>query len=465
MILWTAKEISEIFNCRTPADLRITGISIDSRTLKPGDLFFALKTPQADGHMHVVDAAKKGAAAVIVSKQILGCSCQQIIVDDTFKALQDLGRYGRIRSKATIIAITGSVGKTTTKEILRHTLEAFGTVSASISSYNNHWGVPLSLARMPKDTKFGIFEIGMNNPGEISPLSLMVNPHIAIIASIAPAHIGQMGTMDNIAKEKAFVFDGLHLNGIAIIPADSDFFPYIKSRASHHHPDQIISFGEAAGAEVKLLDYKCDSESAQISFAVGGRGSQSLTYSLIGRHLSNAALIAISVAKSLNLDLKKVIKRLETAQPVSGRGKVYSIDLKGRMIKLLDDSYNANLSSSLAAIETLASIKAPEDARRVAILGEMLELGSHAIDHHKQIAQACCDKGIDRIYFCGGTAMKSAFDLIPGAKRGHFVSNASDLIDPIMNEIKENDIVLIKGSKGSRVSLIAEALVAACSKG
>ncbi|MBW8310174.1 MAG: UDP-N-acetylmuramoyl-tripeptide--D-alanyl-D-alanine ligase [Candidatus Paracaedibacteraceae bacterium] len=461
MVLWTSKEIEEIFNYRVPADFKVSGISIDTRTLQPGDLFFALETAQSDGHTYILDAAQKGAAAVIVSKTIEECSCPQIIVDNTFRALQELGRYGRMRSKAKIIAITGSVGKTTTKEVLRHVLEGYGTVSASVASYNNHWGVPLSLARLPKDAKFGIFEVGMNNPGEITPLSQMINPYMAIITSIAPAHIGQMGSLDNIAKEKACIFDGLLSNGIAILPGDSDFSPFLKTKALHHHPDQLLTFGESATSDIKLVDYSADGSKANIIFAIGNRERQTFTYSLLGRHLTNAALIAIAAVKALKLDLKTVIKKLETVKPVSGRGKLHSITLKGQPIKLMDDSYNANLLSTLAAIDTLANLETIQQGKRIAILGEMLELGSYAIDHHQQVAKACIEKGIDRIYFCGGAAMKQAFELLPETRKGRFVSSAQELVHPLLNEIQANDIVLIKGSKGSRVSLVAEALITA----
>ena len=461
MALWTSKEIEEIFNCRVPVDFKVNGISIDTRTLQPNDLFFALETAQSDGHNYIHDAAQKGAAAVIVSKPIQECRCPQIIVDNTFRALQELGRYGRMRSKAKIIAISGSVGKTTTKEVLRHVLEGYGTVSASVASYNNHWGVPLSLARLPKDAKFGIFEVGMNNPGEITPLSQMINPHMAIITAIAPAHIGQMGSLENIAKEKACIFDGLLPNGIAILPADSDSSLFLKTKALLHHPDQLLTFGESVTADIKLLDYSTNGLKTNVTFAIGNRERQAFTYSLMGRHLTNAALIAIAAAKALKLDLKTVIKQLETVKPISGRGKLHPIHLKGQPIRLMDDSYNANLLSTLAAIDTLANLETEEQGKRIAILGEMLELGSYAIDHHQQVAKACMEKGIDRIYFCGGAAMKQAFDLLPVNLKGRFVSSAQELISPILNEIKAHDIVLIKGSKGSRVSLVAEALITA----
>ncbi|WP_010297688.1 UDP-N-acetylmuramoyl-tripeptide--D-alanyl-D-alanine ligase [Candidatus Odyssella thessalonicensis] len=461
MVLWTSREIEEIYNCRLTPGLEITGISIDSRTLQPGDLFFALQTNQDDGHKYVQDAAAKGAAAVVVSQQIPGCSCPQIITDCTFKALQELGRYGRLRSKAKIIAITGSVGKTTTKEVLRHTLAAFGEVSASVASYNNHWGVPLSLARLPRQAKFGIFEIGMNNPGEITPLSEMVKPHLAIVTAIAPAHIGQMGSLENIAKEKACIFDGLSAEGVAILPADTEFMPYLKTKACQSYPDQIVTVGEAATADIRLIDYHTDEFTATITFAIGGREKQFFHYPLIGRHLAHAALIAIATAKALKLDIKKVLKQLATVPAIQGRGKIYSVNLKGQPIKLVDDSYNANLHSTLAAINTLNSLIPQGDGRKVAILGEMLELGSYAIDHHQQVAKACVDKNIDKVYFCGGMAMKQAFDSLPEAHKGNFVATAHELIEPIINELRANDIVLVKGSKGSKVSLVAEALIAA----
>jgi UDP-N-acetylmuramoyl-tripeptide--D-alanyl-D-alanine ligase len=461
MPLWTSKEIAEIFNCQVPTHLEIKGVSIDSRTLQSGDLFFALKTSQADGHAFCQEAAEKGASAVVVSHPIPHCSCPQLLVGDTLKALQILGRYGRLRSKAKIIAVTGSVGKTTTKEVLRHVLEAFGPTSASVASYNNHWGVPLSLARLPRGAKFGIFEVGMNNPGEVTPLAEMIAPHIAIITAIAPAHIGRMGSLEAIAKEKACIFEGLSPEGVAIIPADSIFFSQLKAKALQHRPDQVISVGESGAADVKLVDYQAENSGVTVTFVDGGRESQSFQYPLLGRHLSHAALIVLATAKALTLDTKKVLKRLATVTPVHGRGKLHTVSLRGHPVKVMDDSYNANLHSTLAAIETLATLKPSGQGRRIVVLGEMLELGSYAIDHHQQVANACQDKGIDRVYFCGGSAMKPAFESLSASRKGDFFSTAQELIAPVLKDLQANDIVLIKGSNGSQVSLVADALIAA----
>ena len=459
MSLWSRKELEEIFTCKLPDNFSVEGISIDSRTLVSGDLFFALKAGQSDGHNYVLDAASKGASAVVVSHLIPNCSCPQILVDDTFKALNDLGRYGRLRSKAKIIAITGSVGKTTAKEVLLQTLSAFGTVSASVASYNNHWGVPLSLARLPKDTKFGIFEIGMNHPGEITPLAQMVNPHVAIITAIAPAHIGQMGNLENIAKEKACIFDGLAEDGVAIIPDSSEFTSLLRQKAMARHPERVYIFGNQDSSDVKLVGYDLVDGQAKLTIGLGQKDKVNVNFALLGQHLANSALIALALSKALRLDVQKTIAKLSVIQPIDGRGRIHKVLLENREVSLFDDSYNANLSSALAAVKTLSTISPSKEGRRIAVLGEMLELGSFALDHHAQLIKSCLSMNIDKIYLCGGSVMEQAYAIVPEENRGAYFRVAQDLIPIVLKDVGDGDIVLVKGSKGSRVSCVAESIL------
>ncbi len=456
MSLWSRKELQEIFMRPLPEDLAVDGVSIDSRTLSSGDLFFALKAGQADGHDYVLDAASKGASAVVVSREIAGCPCPQILVDDTLKGLNELGRYGRLRSKAKIIAITGSVGKTTTKEVLLQALSVFGATSASVASYNNHWGVPLSLARLPKDAKFGIFEIGMNHPGEITPLAQMVSPHVAVITAIAPAHIGQMGSLETIAKEKACIFDGLAEEGVVIIPDSPDFASMLRQKAMARHPERVYTFGHQDSSDVKLLDYALLGETAQLTVGLGQKDRVCFDFALLGQHLANTALIALAVSKALRLDSAKTIAKLSEIKPVDGRGRIHKINLGDRHLRLLDDSYNANLSSALAAVKTLSTLSPDHEGRRVAILGEMLELGSFALDHHAQLIQSCLAMNVDKIYVCGGSVVEQAFAGVPEINRGGYSKSAQDLIPVVLHDVCDGDIVLVKGSKGSRVSCVAE---------
>lgn len=459
MSLWSRKELQEIFTCTLPDDFSVGGISIDSRTLVPGDLFFALKAGQADGHDYVLDAAAKEASGVVVSRLIAGCPCPQILVDDTFKALNDLGRYGRLRSKAKIIAITGSVGKTTAKEVLLQTLAVFGSVSASVASYNNHWGVPLSLARLPKDAKFGIFEIGMNHPGEITPLAQMVHPHVAVITAIAPAHIGQMGSLENIAKEKAYIFDGLAEEGVAVIPDSSEFTPLLKQRAMACHPERVYTFGGSDASDVKLLGYELLGESARLVVGLGQRDRLTFDFRLLGQHLANSALIALAVSKALRLDLQKTLAKLSQIQQLDGRGRIHKVTLENRHVSLVDDSYNANLTSALAAVRTLSNLSPDHDGRRIAVLGEMLELGSFALDHHAQLIKSCLALNVDKIYLCGGPVVEQAYSIVPEESRGFYAKAAHELAPIVLRDIADGDVILVKGSKGSRVSLVAEALI------
>ncbi len=459
MSLWSRKELQEIFICRLPDDISVDGISIDSRTLKQGDLFFALKSSVSDGHAYVLDAASKGASVVVVSKLIPECPCPQILVEDTFRALQDLGRYGRLRSKAKIIAITGSVGKTTTKEVLRQTLAVFGPVSAAVASYNNHWGVPLSLARLPKDAKFGIFELGMNHPGEITPLTQMVNPHVAIITAIAPAHIGQMGSLENIAKEKACIFDGLKDEGVAIIPDSSNFTHLLKQKALLQHPERVYTFGNQDASDVTLVDYALTGETACLTVGLGQKERFTFKFNLLGHHLANAALIAISVSRALRLDMTKTQASLSEIQPLEGRGLLHKLTVEGKNISLIDDSYNANLTSSVAAVTTLSGFVPDNSGRRVAVLGEMLELGSFALDHHAQLVTACLAQNIDKIYLCGGSVVQQAYNLIPKTHQGGYTPTAQDLMPMVLKDLTDGDVVLVKGSKGSRVSFVTESVL------
>lgn len=459
MSLWSKKELQEIYICQLPEGFSADGISIDSRTLVLGDLFFALKAGAADGHDYVLDAAAKGASAVVVSRLIPNCSCPQILVEDTFKALNDLGRYGRLRSKAKIIAITGSVGKTTTKEVLCQTLSVFGKVSASVASYNNHWGVPLSLARLPKDAKFGIFEIGMNHPGEIVPLAQMVNPHIAIVTAIAPAHIGQMGSLENIAKEKAHIFDGLTENGVAIILDSSEFTPLLKQRAMTRHPERVYTFGTKDSSDVKLINYTLTEDVAKLTIGLGQKDRFDVNFTLLGQHLANTALITLTVIKALRLDPAKALEKLSDIKPVGGRGRIHLIHLDGCDVSLFDDSYNANLSSAVAAVKTLATMHPKKEGRRIAVLGEMLELGSFALDHHAQLIKSCLALNIDKIYLCGGSVIEQAYAIIPEINRGHYSQTAQELAPMLMKDLGDGDIVLVKGSKGSRVSFIADSII------
>lgn len=456
--LWTGAELNQLFGSSLSPDLQITGVSIDSRTLQPGDLFVALQGISQDGHLFVDRAVQNGAAAVLVSQEIPGLSCPQIIVFDTLVALGEMGDFARMRSLATIIAITGSVGKTSTKEILAHILAEFGEVSFSVASFNNHWGVPLSLARLSRTAKFGIFEIGMNHTGEIAPLVAKVKPHISLVTNVAPAHIGNMGNMQAIATEKSTIYSGLTAGGVAIIPSDTEFYLFLSGIAGRYSPKQIISFGTDEQADIRLLSYRSDDDGGFVEANIRGDIFEYLL-PLRGKHFAVNSLISWAVAISLNLDLAQVCARLETMPPIKNRGEIYELELNGKKIVLIDDAYNANLTSMKAGIDVLMDYRWQHQGRRIAILGEMLELGAYASDHHAELGHYLASREVDIVYLTGGEAMEHCLSVLPEIKQHVCVRQPLDLVPSLVRDLQNGDVLLVKGSKGSRVSLVVDDLL------
>ena len=457
-VLWTGGELNQLFGSSLSPDLQITGVSIDSRTLQPGDLYVALQGVSQDGHLFVDKAVQNGAVAVLVSQEIIGLNCPQIIVLDTLLALGEMGDFARMRSRATIIAITGSVGKTSTKEILAHVLAEFGEVSFSKASFNNHWGVPLSLARLSPTAEFGIFEVGMNHAGEIAPLVAKIQPHISLVTNVAPAHIGNMGNMQTIATEKSAIYSGLTAGGVAIIPADTEFSLFLSSVAGRYSPKQMISFGIDEQADICLLSYQSNDNGGVIEASIQGNIFQ-YTFPLRGKHFAVNSLIAWAVAISLNLDLADVCTRLETMPPIKNRGEIYELELDNKKIILIDDAYNANLTSMKAGIDVLMDYRWQHQGRRIAILGEMLELGDYASKHHAALGHYLIEREVDIVYLSGGEAMEHCFAVLPEIKQPVCVRQPLDLVPSLMRDLRNGDILLIKGSKGSRVSLIVDDLL------
>lgn len=458
MVLWTGAELNEIFGAGLEPDLKIYGVSIDSRTLQPGDLFVALQGVSQDGHVFVEKAVHNGAAAVLVSQKIDGLNCPQIVVFDTLKALQEMAQFARMRSHATIIAITGSVGKTSTKEILAHVLAEFGPVSYSLASFNNHWGVPLSLARLPVEAKFGIFEIGMNHVGEIAPLVMLVQPHISLITTIAPAHIGNMGGMQAIAAEKAVIYSGLVSGGTAIIPYDTEFYTFLSAVAAQYSPRQTISFGEGEGADIQLIDYQSGVDAGRVNITVDGNKIH-YTFPLRGKHFAVNSLMAFAVATALGLDIEGVCRRLKAMPAIKNRGEIYDLEIDGKRITLIDDSYNANLVSMKAGIDVLMDYPWSHRGRRIAVLGEMLELGEYAQPHHEELGRYLDAREVDMVYLSGGQAIEQCLVVLPEVKQHICVRNPLELIPSLLRDLQNGDVILVKGSKGSRVSVVVDELL------
>ena len=432
----------------------VTGISIDTRTLNPGDLYVAIKGETNDGHDYVASAFEKGATAAVIDEahaEALKGLGSLYIVTDTLGALESLGRAARQRTAARITAITGSVGKTSTKEALRLVLDDAGRTHASVASYNNHWGVPLTLARMPAETQYGVFEIGMNHAGEITPLSQMVRPHIAIITTIAPVHLEAFDSIDGIADAKAEIFSGLEPGGIAILHRDIAQYERILHQAGDA---QVMSFGEHETAHARLIDSKSDLEGQDITALIHGTR---LTYRLgaPGRHMAINSLAILLAAQSLGLDLATAAHSLARFKPPTGRGARIELPIKNGTFTLLDESYNANPASMRAAFALLGEMQVT--GRRIAVLGDMLELGPQSADLHKDLCDSILANKIDLV-FASGPMMKHLYDALPASIKGQWVPEAQALVSPLQETIKSGDALMIKGSNGSRMGPVVAKL-------
>jgi len=464
MSIWTSQEVTTALALtQTLTYWETRGVSIDTRTLKPGDLYIAIRGETHDGHAFIPEAVAKGAVVAIVDHVVDGVALSyQIVVRDTLKALTQLGAFARARTKATIIAITGSVGKTSTKELLGHVLGAFGVTFASPASYNNHWGLPLSLALMPRNAMYGIFEIGTNHRGEIAPLTSLVCPHISIITAIADAHIGFLGSRQAIAEEKSDIFASSPPPGLAIIHQDNPEFEFMRKRAISCKISKVMSFGKTEGASVQLVHYSYDPERIESTITATISG-QELVYMVPqpGEHLATNSLMSIALGDALGLDQKRLITQLATLPAVKGRGKQYRVPISGGDILLIDDAYNANLTSMRAGLDVLAVTSPQANGRRITVLGEMLELGDQAESQHQQLMDSILQHSVDLVFATGGPVIEGAFKrTIPLEKAGGYAACIDELIPLVVNSLRPGDVVFVKGSKGSRVSKVVDALVA-----
>ncbi|MDZ7709867.1 MAG: UDP-N-acetylmuramoyl-tripeptide--D-alanyl-D-alanine ligase [Roseovarius sp.] len=466
MTLWTAKDAAAATGGRSTTDWAATGVSIDTRTLHPGDLFVALSATR-DGHDFVADALARGAAAAMVTHRPEGVSADAplLMVDDVQAALEALGRAGRARMTGRVIAVTGSVGKTSTKEMLRAVLATQGRTHASVKSYNNHWGVPLTLARMPADTQFAVIEIGMNAPGEIAPLSRMARPHIAMVTTVAAAHLEAFDDLAGIAFEKASIFEGLEPGGAALYHTDIDTAPILRA-AAEAHAARVIGFGRARGAHHRLLSVDLH-QKATVARARAWRTPLLYKIATPGRHFAMNGLAVLATVGALRLDRAVAIADLGRWAPPEGRGTrerlVLDLASDHMSIDLIDDAFNANPASMEAALDVLAAARPRDDVgrvahgRRIAILGDMLELGPTGEALHAALASLPAMQAVDEVH-CVGPRMRALWDALPARKRGRRAETAETLAKEAHRLIDAGDVVLVKGSKGSRVSIIADAL-------
>lgn len=430
------------------------GLSIDTRTLKPGEMFVAL-ADKRDGHDFLAAAFAKGASAALVARapEATPEGAPLLIVRDTVEALRDLARAARRRNFGARIAVTGSAGKTSTKEMLRAALGAAGKVHAADKSFNNHLGVPLTLAELPIDADYGVFEIGMNHAGEIAPLSRLVRPHAVIITTVAEAHLENLGSLEGVADAKSEIFSGLMPGGPAILPIDNPQFPRLKRNAEAAGVGRIVTFGESPDADARLL--RC-ADGAPIEARFFGRD---LTFRLgaPGRHQALNALAALAAVELANAPFAPALATLEQFSAGAGRGLRRRITLPGgRNITLIDESYNANPASMRAALALLAAARG---GRRIAVLGDMFELGPTAPELHASLAKPLAEAGVDRLYVAGAL-MRHLWEKVPPAMRGACADAASGLAETVLADVKDGDVVMVKGSNASKIGAVVAALTA-----
>ena len=457
--LWTLGEIVAATNgaCLGAREAPVTGFSIDTRSLGSGEGFVAIRGPNRDGHAFVAAALAQGAACAIVDGTFPPGDEERLVrVGETLQALNDLGRASRARATGTkVIAVTGSAGKTGTKEALRLALAPSGSVHASAKSFNNHWGVPLSLANMPNTVTYGVFEIGMNHAGEIDVLTRLVRPEIAIVTTVAPVHLGFFRSVEEIADAKAEIFHGLERGGVAVINRDSPYYERLKARALEYGA-RIVGFGEAQGAEVRLLGVALEPDGSEVSADILG---ETLNYRLgaPGRHLVQNSLAVLAATKLAGADLRQAAAALEGLQAQAGRGARTLIEGPRGRIAIIDESYNANPASMRAALATLGLTPRHDFTRRVAVLGDMLELGPEGPRLHRELAEFIDGAGVDVVFACG-ELMGSLYGALPASRQGAYAKTAEELQPKLLDAVGPGDAIMVKGSLGSRMGPLVEAL-------
>jgi UDP-N-acetylmuramoyl-tripeptide--D-alanyl-D-alanine ligase len=461
--LWTFDALTRAMKGR-PVGMQpaaVTGISIDSRTVRPGEAFFAIRGDTFDGHDFAGRALSAGAAVAVVSEARLSSLGKVVgslvVVDDVLAALERLAKVARARSAAKIAAITGSVGKTGTKEMLVQALAPEGETHFSPASFNNHWGVPLSLARMPASARFGVFEIGMNHAGEIEPLVKLVEPHVAIVTTVEPVHLEFFDSVEDIARAKAEIFLGLVPDGVAVINADNPHADLLVREATMAGVRRIVRFGEYRGAEARLDLAKLKPECSCISAEILG---EKVTYKLgaPGRHLVQNSLAVLAAVSLLGGDLAAATLALGGMTAPKGRGARFRLALPGGgKATLIDESYNANPASMRAAIALLGQAEPEGRARRIAVLGDMRELGPTSAELHAALAPDLVAAKVDRV-FLAGPMMRALHDALPAALKGGYAETAADLEPMVAGDIERGDVVMVKGSNASRMGGLVERL-------
>lgn len=440
---------------RPPAE--IAGISIDSRSIAPGEAFVAIRGDRFDGHDYVGAALEAGAALALVTEGRVSQPAGPLLLvpDDPLAALERIGAAARARTSASVVAVTGSVGKTGTKEMLRIAFGSIGPTHAPVGSFNNHWGVPLTLARMPADTAFGVFEIGMNHAGEIRPLTKLVRPHVAIVTTVEAVHIEFFKDEEEIAEAKAEIFEGLEPGGTALLNRDNRWFDLLAMRAREHGA-RILSFGENPAADIRLTRVTLQEDGSSVQAEICG---DPVTYRLgaPGRHLVQNSLAVLGAAHAIGVEMSQIMIGLAKFRAPKGRGERIELEHPSGSFTLIDESYNANPASMRAALALLGHAQPQGRGRRIAVLGDMLELGEDSPAHHAALAEAI-ERAEADLVFLAGPLMENLWRDLPDMRRGAY-SETADALAPILTDaIGPGDVIMVKASLGTRLGPVVESL-------
>ncbi|MGJ8563462.1 MAG: UDP-N-acetylmuramoyl-tripeptide--D-alanyl-D-alanine ligase [Alphaproteobacteria bacterium] len=446
--LWTSSDLAVATGGTAKGQWTVNGLSIDTRSLKQGDLFVPLKDVR-DGHEFIPQARAAGAGAILSERAT--DEAPALFVDDTVQALRDMAVFARDRSKAVRFAVTGSVGKTSLKEAIATICAAQGRTHKSLKSFNNHWGVPLTLAAMPKGTEYGVFETGMNHAGELADLSPLVAPYIAVITKIAPAHLAHFENVDAIAAAKAEIFDGLVAGGTAVLNADDAYFAYLSECATKKGA-RIISFGASEKADVRISNVCVRPGQVSGDIDVGGK-TYVMSLPQDGQHWIENGACAVAAAVAAGIDAGAAVASLVAFEALPGRGERLALVVGGANITLIDDSYNANpesMRASIAALET-------SEGRTLAVLGDMYELGKDELDLHAGLAAPLERAGVSRVIMAG-ECMRALRGRLPRAIRGAWAADWNGALEALMNEVQDGDTVLVKGSNATGLSRLVATL-------
>jgi UDP-N-acetylmuramoyl-tripeptide--D-alanyl-D-alanine ligase len=460
LALWTVEAMAAAMGAIRAGNLpaSVPGLSIDSRTVGRGEAFFAITGENRDGHDFVAAALDAGAGLAVVAADKRGlfpADAPLLVVPDVLAALVDLARAARARLNTRVIAVTGSVGKTGTKDALQLVLSREGETHVSAASYNNHWGVPLSLARMPRSARFGVFEIGMNHAGEITPLTRLVRPHVAIVTTVEAAHLEYFGSVEAIADAKAEIFLGLEPGGAAVINRDNSQFERLKARAEAAGA-RVVGFGTRADAEARLIEASFKPDCSTVRADILGA---EVTYKLgaPGRHVAMNSLAVLAAATLVGADLAVCALALVALVAPAGRGRRATLALPGGEAILIDESYNANPASMRAALALLGQAPVSARGRRIAVMGDMLELGTHGPALHRELVEPVVANAVDLV-FCSGPLMHELWQALPSERRGAYAETAAALEPRVIAAVRAGDAVMVKGSLGSRMAPIVKAL-------